>query len=79
VLTRPEIESLTTSEQFVKIIKVKICKLVIKRAAAPLDPRACSAPRRLDGTESRSAERERDSTVADVLDRAASPLGGRVL
>jgi hypothetical protein len=35
VLTRADIASLTTSEQLVKMIQVKICKLVIKRTASP--------------------------------------------
>jgi hypothetical protein len=35
VITREDIESLTTSEQFIKMIQVKICKLVIKRTASP--------------------------------------------
>jgi hypothetical protein len=35
VLTRADIASLTTSDQLVKMIQVKICKLVIKRTAYP--------------------------------------------
>ena len=35
VVTRADIESLATSEQFVKMIQVEICRLVIKRTASP--------------------------------------------
>jgi hypothetical protein len=35
VLTRAELEALISSEELVQLIKVKICKLVIKRTATP--------------------------------------------
>ena len=35
VITRAELEALISSEELVQLIKVKICKLVVKRTASP--------------------------------------------